>query len=222
MFYRPWKVEKGVAAVPFEVVWNRLVGFCWVVQLSGWLRFSCWTSSRSLEDDRACVARSFPWCVELEAATLLHEELDEKRGGEKPGWTACCDAGERLSSPWPSERFRKNRCAPLQETFEERETGPLPFSSERVRGESEEGENMLYIGPVTSQVMGLRVTNGSWNLCLLSVFTPLCDAEAPGKLSSFTQACTWRPNFVHQKPCPNTVHVMRLRLAGFFSSWMLF
>ena len=68
----------------------------------------------------------------------------------------------------------------------------LPFSSERVRGESlkkesEEGENMPYIGPVTSQVMGLRVTNGSWNLCLLSVFTPLCDAEAPGKLSSFTQ-----------------------------------
>ena len=106
MFYRPWKVEKGVVAVPFEVVWNRLVGFCWVVQLSGWLRFSCWTSSCSSEDDRACVARRFPWWAEREAATLLHEELDEKRGGEKPSWTACCDAGERLSSPWPSERVR--------------------------------------------------------------------------------------------------------------------
>ena len=106
MFYRPWKVEKGVAAVPFEVVWNRLAGFCWVVQLSGWLRFSCWMSSRSLEDDRACVARRFPWWDELEAATLLHEELDEKRRCEleKPGWTACCDAGGRLRSPWPSER----------------------------------------------------------------------------------------------------------------------
>ena len=107
MFYPPWKVEEGVVAVPFEVVWNRLVGFCWVVQLSGWLRFSCWTSSRSLEDDRACVARRFPWGAELEAATLLHEELDEKRGGEKPGWTACCDAGGRLSSPWPSERVQE-------------------------------------------------------------------------------------------------------------------
>ena len=192
MFYRPWKVEKGVAAVPFELVWNRLVGFCWVVQLSGWLRFSCWTSSRSLEDDRACVARSFPWCVELVAATLLHEELDEKRGGEKPGWTACCDAGERLRGPWPSERFRKNRCAPLEETFEERGGWKEDWAAtlllwEGLWRESEEGENMPYIGPVTSQVMGLRVTNCSWNLCLLSVFTPLCDAEAPGKLSSFTQ-----------------------------------
>ena len=27
--------------------------------------------------------------------------------------------------------------------------------------ENEEGENMPYLGPVTSQVMGLRVTNGS-------------------------------------------------------------
>ena len=111
MFYRPWKVEKGVVAVPFEVVWNLLAGFCWVVQLSGWLRFSCWTPSRSLEDDRACVARRSPWWAEREAATLLHEELDEKRGGEKPSWTACCDAGERLSSPWPSERVRgRSRC----------------------------------------------------------------------------------------------------------------
>ena len=195
MFYRPWKVEEGVVAVPFEVVWNRLVGFCWVVQLSGWLRFSCWTSSCSFEDDRACVARRF--LDEREAATLLHEELDEKRGGEKPGWTACCDAGGRLRGPWPSERFRKNRCAPLEETFEERAGWKEPLWKEDWAAtlllweglwrESEEGENMPYIGPVTSQVMGLRVTNGSWNLCLLSVFTPLCDAEAPGKLSSFTQ-----------------------------------
>ena len=55
----------------------------------------------------------------------------------------------------------------VEKTRVERATGPLPFSSERVRGESgvekedEEGENMPYIGPVTSQVMGLRVTNGS-------------------------------------------------------------
>ena len=74
MFYRPWKVEEGVVAVPFEVVWNLLAGFCWVVQLSGWLRFSCWTSSRSLEDDRACVARRF---------------LDEMR------WAGSCN-----SPPW--------------------------------------------------------------------------------------------------------------------------
>ena len=35
------------------------------------------------------------------------------------------------------------------------------LSRRRLRKESEEGENMPYIGPVTSQVMGLRVTNGS-------------------------------------------------------------
>ena len=189
MFYRPWKVEKGVAAVPFEVVWNRLVGFCWVVQLSGWLRFSCWTSSCSLEDDRACVARRFPWWAEREAATLLHEELDEKRR---------CAGEARLDSLL---RCRRKAARPL--ALGEVQEEPVCSSRGDVWGkrdwaatlllwegswrESEEGENMPYIGPVTSQVMGLRVTNGSWNLCLLSVFTPLCDAEAPGKLSSFTQ-----------------------------------
>ena len=167
--------------------------------LSGWLRFSCWTPSRSLEDDRAWVARRFPWWDELEAATLLHEELDEKRRCElgKPGWTACCDAGERLRSPWHSEGFRKSLCGK----------------------EEEEGENRPYIGPVTSQVMGPRVTNSSWNLCLLSVFTPLCDVEAPWETEFLYSGTTphWTCGFqalvyscrlellVHQKPCPNTL-----------------
>ena len=171
MFYRPWKVEEGVVAVPFEVVWNRLVGFCWVVQLSGWLRFSCWTSSRSLEDDRACVARRF---------------LDEMR------WAGSCN-----SPPWRVGWEERRWEAQLDSLLRCRRKAEQPLALGEVQEEpvwkrpgwkeNEEGENMPYIGPVTSQVMGLRVTNGSWNLCLLLVFTPLCDADAPGKLSSFTQ-----------------------------------
>ena len=171
MFYRPWKVEEGVAAVPFEVVWNLLAGFCWVVQLSGWLRFSCWTSSRSLEDDRACVARRF---------------LDEMR------WAGSCN-----SPPWRVGWEERRWEARLDNLLRCRRKAARPLALGEVQEEpvwkrpgwkeSEEGENMPYIGPVTSQVMGLRVTNGSWNLCLLLVFTPLCDADAPGKLSSFTQ-----------------------------------
>ena len=70
---------KKEVAVPFEVLWNRLAGFCWVVQLSCFLKFSCRTLRRGLEVDRAWVARRFPWWDELVAATLLHEELDGKR-----------------------------------------------------------------------------------------------------------------------------------------------
>ena len=205
--------------MPFEVVWNLLAGFCWVVQLSGWLRFSCWTSSRSLEDDRACVARRFPWWVEREAATLLHEELDEKRGGEKPGWTACCDAGERLSSPWPSERFRKNRCAPLEETVEERggvERGlgrypsPLRGYVERVK----RGRTCLILArwphrswgsgwPMVGETcVSCRFSHLCVMLRLLGNWVPLL-SRTPNSTCGF-QACTWRPNFVHQKPCPNS------------------
>ena len=152
MFYRPWKVEEGVVAVPFEVVWNRLVGFCWVVQLSGWLRFSCWTSSRSLEDDRACVARRFldemrwagscnspPWRVGWEERrweAQLDSLLRCRRKAEQP--LALGEVQEEPVCSSPGDGWRKR-------------TGPLPFSSERVCGESgvekrkrRGGEHALY------------------------------------------------------------------------------
>ena len=41
-------------------------------------------------------------------------------------------------------------------------------------------------------------------LRLLGNWVPLL-SRTPNSTCSF-QACTWRPNFVHQKPCPNTIH----------------
>ena len=200
MFYHPWKVEKEVTAVPFEVVWNRLVGFCWVVQLSGWLRFSCWTSSCSLEDDRACVVRRFPWWDELEAATLLHEELDEKRRGEKPSWTACCDAGERLSSPWPSERVREEPvCSSRGDSWRKRvKRGRTCLILARWPHRSwGSGWPMVLETCVSCRFSHLCVM-----LRLLGSYVHLL-SRTPNSACGF-QACTWRPNFFHQNHVPTT------------------
>ena len=67
------------------------------------------------------------------------------------------------------------------------------------RKKIEEGVNRPYIGRVTSQVMGLRLTNSSWNLCLLSVFTPLCDVEAP-----------WETEFLYSGRTPHWTCGFRL------------
>ena len=134
---------------------------------------------------------------------------------KKPGWTACCDAGEGLGSPWPSERFRKNRCAPLEETFEEREAGPLPFSSERVRRERvKRGRTCLILArwphrswgsgwPMVAETcVSCRFSHLCVMLRLLGNWVPLL-SRTPNSTCSF-QACTWRPNFVHQNHVPTS------------------
>ena len=193
MFYRPWKVEEGVVAVPFEVVWNLLAGFCWVVQLSGWLRFSCWTSSRSLEDDRACVARRFldemrwagscnspPWRVGWEERrweAQLDSLLRCRRKAEQP--LALGEGSWRAGVLLSRRRLKKEDWAATLLLWE----GVCGESG--VEKEDEEGENMPYIGPVTSQVMGLRVTNGSWNLCHRGTRF--------SSLNLYEQKCGWWP-----------------------------
>ena len=222
MFYRPWKVEEGVVAVPFEVVWNRLVGFCWVVQLSGWLRFSCWTSSRSLEDDRACVARRFldemrwagscnspPWRVGWEERrweAQLDSLLRCRRKAEQP--LALGEVQEEPVCSSPGDGWRKR-------------TGPLPFSSERVCGESgvekervKRGRTCLILAQWPHRSWGsgwpmvAETCVSCWfsHLCvmlmLLGNWVPLLSRTPNSTCGS--RACTWRPNFVHQKPCPNS------------------
>ena len=198
MFYRPWKVEKGVAAVPFEVVWNRLVGFCWVVQLSGWLRFSCWTPSRSLEDDRACVARRF--LDELSGKLQLSSMKSWMRREdvlEKPGWTACCDAGGRLRGPWPSERFRKNRCGKDQGGKRMKRGRTCLILARWPHRSWGSGWPM-----VAETCVSCRFSHLCVMLMLLGNWVPLLSRTPNSTCGS--RACTWRPNFVHQKPWPNT------------------
>ena len=132
----------------------------WVVQPSGWLRFSCWTSSCSFEDDRACVARRFldELSGKLQLSSMKswmrREEVRSPAGQpaamQEKGWAALGPRSGFVKKPVcssPEDGWRKSR---VGRTVVEKDWAATLLLWEGTWRESEErgewrgGEHALY------------------------------------------------------------------------------
>ena len=118
---------------------------------------------------------------------------------EKPGWTACCECRRKAEQPLALGGIQEEPvCSSRRDGWRKRmKTGRTCLILARWPHRSwGSGWPMVVATCVSCRFSHLCVM-----LRLLGNWVPLL-SRTPNWTCGF-QACTWRPNFVHQKPCPN-------------------